>query len=105
MQAVVMDEVDEEAMEAFISDRVKEGATVYTDGSHVYDGLWAGGFEPEAVIHSHGEYVRGEAPHQWDRSLLVDDKAQHYGRVSQGQQEAPGEVCRRFCRKAEYAAG
>ena len=29
-----VDEVDEEAMEAFISDRVKEGATVYTDMAH-----------------------------------------------------------------------
>ena len=61
VRAKVIDEVDEEAMEAFISDRIEKGAMVYTDGSHVYDGLWADGFEHEAVIHSRGEYVRGEA--------------------------------------------
>ena len=61
VQAQVIDEVDEEAMEAFIHDRVEEGATVYTDGSHAYNGLSADGFEHEAVIHSRGEYVRGDA--------------------------------------------
>ena len=61
VQAMVVDEVDEEAMQAFISERVEEGATVYTDGSHVYHGLAMDGYEHEAVIHSRGEYVRGDA--------------------------------------------
>ena len=60
VQAMVVDEVDEEAMETFISERVKEGATVYTDGSHAYCGLGEEGFFHEAVIHSRGEYVRGD---------------------------------------------
>ena len=38
VQAVVIDEPDEESLQTFISDRVREGATVYTDGSHVYNG-------------------------------------------------------------------
>ena len=38
---------------------VTPGATVYTDGSRAYNGLRADGFEHEAVIHSRGEYVRG----------------------------------------------
>lgn len=58
VQAVVINEPDEETLQAFISDRVEEGATVYTDGSHVYNGLE--GYEHEKVIHSRGEYVRGD---------------------------------------------
>ena len=41
-----------------IANTVESGATVYTDGSHVYRGLE--GYEHEAVIHSRGEYVRGD---------------------------------------------
>ena len=59
VQAVVIEEPDEESLQTFISDRVREGATVYTDGSHVYNGLE--GYEHEKVIHSRGEYVRGNA--------------------------------------------
>ena len=60
VQAAVMDEVDAETIGTFISERVGEGATVYTDGSRVYDGLWADGFDHEIVYHSYGEYVRGD---------------------------------------------
>jgi len=59
VQAKVIEETDEDTMNAFIEDRVKKGATVYTDGSHVYNGL--AGYEHEKVIHSRGEYVRGDA--------------------------------------------
>ena len=59
VQAEVIEESDEETLQGFIADRVKEGATVYTDGSHAYNGLE--GYEHEKVIHSRGEYVRGEA--------------------------------------------
>ena len=59
VQALVIDEPDEDTMNAFIEDRVKKGATVYTDGSHVYNDLE--GYEHEKVIHSRGEYVRGDA--------------------------------------------
>ena len=59
VQALVIEETDEETLQGFIADRVKEGATVYTDGSHAYNGLE--GYEHEKVIHSRGEYVRGDA--------------------------------------------
>lgn len=59
VQALVIDEPDEETLHEFINDRVEDGATVYTDGSHVYNGL--AGYEHEKVIHSRGEYVRGDA--------------------------------------------
>ena len=59
VKALVIDEPDEEALHAFIEDRVKKGAAVYTDGSHIYNGL--AGYEHEKVIHSRGEYVRGDA--------------------------------------------
>ena len=59
VQAKVIDEPDEDTMNAFIEDRVKKGATIYTDGSHVYNHL--DGYEHEKVIHSRGEYVRGDA--------------------------------------------
>ena len=60
VQATVIDEVDAETMGTFISDCVDEGATVYTDGSRVYDDLWIDGFGHEIVYHSYGEYVRGD---------------------------------------------
>ena len=61
VQALVIDEPDEETLHEFINDRVADGATVYTDGSHVYNGLEVEGYEHEKVIHSRGEYVRGDA--------------------------------------------
>ncbi len=61
VQAQVIDEPDEDTLQQFIADRVEEGATVYTDGSHVYNGLKVEGYEHEKVIHSRGEYVRGDA--------------------------------------------
>ena len=58
VQAKVIEEPDEDTMNAFIEDRVEKGSTVYTDGSHVYNSLE--GYEHEKVIHSRGEYVRGD---------------------------------------------
>ena len=59
VQALVIDEADEDTLKAFIEDTVARGAIVYTDGSHVYNSLE--GYEHEKVIHSRGEYVRGDA--------------------------------------------
>ncbi len=59
VQALVIDDPDEDTLHAFIEDRTKKGATVYTDGSHVYNDLE--GYEHEKVIHSRGEYVRDDA--------------------------------------------
>ena len=61
VKALVIDEPDEETLHEFINERVADGATVYTDGSHVYNGLEMEGYEHEKVIHSRGEYVRGDA--------------------------------------------
>ena len=61
VKAIVIDEPDEETLHEFINTRVADGATVYTDGSHVYNGLEMEGYEHEKVIHSRGEYVRGDA--------------------------------------------
>ena len=58
VQAIVIDDADEDTLKAFIEDTVERGATVYTDGSHVYNSLE--GYEHEKVIHSRGEYVRGD---------------------------------------------
>ena len=59
VQARVIEDTDEDTLQGFIADRVKKDATVYTDGSHAYNGL--DGYEHEKVIHSRGEYVRGDA--------------------------------------------
>ena len=59
VQAVVMPEVDTETMSEFVSDRVDEGAKVYTAGPRVYDELWVAGFDHDIVYHSQREYVRG----------------------------------------------
>lgn len=58
MQAIVIDEADEDTLKEFITNTVESGATVYADGSHVYNRLE--GYEHEKVIHSRGEYVRGD---------------------------------------------
>ncbi len=58
VQAEVFEDVDEDAINQFIEDCVEKGATVYTDGSHVYNALE--GYEHDKVIHSRGEYVRGD---------------------------------------------
>ena len=59
VQAEVIEEVDEDTLLGFIGDRVKNGSILYTDGSHVYRGIEE--YEHETVIHSRGEYVRGDA--------------------------------------------
>ena len=59
VQAQVIGEVDEDTLFDFIGDRVKKGSILYTDESHVYRGIEE--YEHEVVIHSRGEYVRGDA--------------------------------------------
>ena len=60
VQAEVIDEPDEEALREFVSRYIAEGATVYTDGSYAYQDMREDGYFHEAVIHSRGEYVRGD---------------------------------------------
>ena len=57
VSAAVIDHADEETLLGFISERVEDGATVYTDGAYEYRGM---DYPHEWVSHSRGEYVRGE---------------------------------------------
>ena len=47
---------DKATVQGFIKTQVKAGAKLYTDNSRAYEGL-----DREAVCHSLGEYVRGQA--------------------------------------------
>ena len=60
VQAEVIEEPDEDALREFVSRYIAEGATVYTDGSYAYQDMDMDGYFHEAVIHSRGEYVRGD---------------------------------------------
>ena len=53
-------ETDAPTLAGFVADRTAPGAKVFTDESRAYSGLSAR-FTHEAVNHSAGEYVRGEA--------------------------------------------
>jgi len=54
-------DVEAETALKIIGRRVSEGSTVYTDSFKAYLGLGEAGYRHEAVNHSVGEYVRGEA--------------------------------------------
>ncbi len=45
---------------AMVAAVVQPGGTVHTDGSNIYDTLWQIGYDHHKVIHSVGEYVRGD---------------------------------------------
>ncbi len=49
---------DAETLQGFVADHAAPGATVYTDEASAYKGM---PFDHEAVNHSVGEYVRGQA--------------------------------------------
>ena len=51
-------ETDKPALQSFVGAHAAPGATVYTDEAKAYQGM---PFEHEAVKHSVGEYVRGQA--------------------------------------------
>ena len=57
VSASVIDHADEETLLGFISEHVKKGSTVYTDGAYEYRGM---DYPYEWINHSRGEYVRGE---------------------------------------------
>ena len=58
ISATVVKAADATTLQAFIKDRVVEGATVYTDEASAYNGM---PYEHEAVRHSAGEFVRDMA--------------------------------------------
>ena len=56
--AKVVKSADKDTLQGFVKDHAAEGATVYTDEAIAYETL---PFDHEAVKHSVGEYVRGQA--------------------------------------------
>ena len=57
VSATVVDDVGEETLQGFISDRVKKGSTVYKGGLYEYRGI---DYHHEWVNHSVGEYISGD---------------------------------------------
>ena len=57
VSARVVQETDAETLQGFVGGHIKDGATVYTDEAKAYQGMP----NREAVKHSAGEYVKGEA--------------------------------------------
>ena len=58
VSAAVVEKTDAKTLQKFVTDRTEETAMVYTDDASAYTGIAR---EHEAVRHSVGEYVRGEA--------------------------------------------
>ena len=58
VSAAVVERTDAKTLQKFVTDRTEETATVYTDDASAHTGITR---EHEAVRHSVGEYVRGEA--------------------------------------------
>ncbi len=57
VSASVVDGADKETLHGFVKAHAEDGATVYTDEAKAYEGLP----NREAVKHSAGEYVKGQA--------------------------------------------
>lgn len=51
---------DTNTLTGFVQEHVRKGATVYTDGSNIYNSLASLGFNHDTVIHSKEEYARGD---------------------------------------------
>ena len=76
VSAAVVDTPDKRTMHRFIAERAAPNAKVYTDDYVVYRGM---PFDHEAVRHSTGEYVRGEAHTQGIESFWSVLKRAHKG--------------------------
>ena len=94
---------DEATLMGFVAETVSPQSTIYTDGSTSYTDA-DGTYTHQAVRHSVGEYVRGQAPHQRDRIVLVDAQAGAHGDVPQAQPEAPAPLRHRVRRTEERQA-
>ena len=73
--AAVVASTDAGTLRGFVADRAAEGAMVYTDDARAYRGLP----RHEAVSHSTGEYVRGDAHTNGIESLWSTLKRAHKG--------------------------
>ena len=73
--ALVVEHTDAETLQSFVHDHASPQTTIYTDGSTAYDGLP----RREAVHHSVGEYVRGQAHTNGVESFWATLKRAHKG--------------------------
>ena len=76
VNAHVVEETDAETLHGFVSKTAATGAQVYTDEHRSYEGL---PFPHEAVKHSVGEYVRGQAHTQGIESFWSLLKRGYHG--------------------------
>ena len=72
--AMVAESIDKITVQDFIGSKAKAGAKLYTDDSRAYEGL-----DREAVRHSLGEYVRGQAHTNGMESFWAMLKRGFYG--------------------------
>ena len=74
--ARTVEATDKPTLQGFIGEHTAPGATVYTDEAKAYEGM---PFEHEAVCHSVGEYVRGQAHTNGMESFWSMLKRGYYG--------------------------
>ena len=73
----MVETTDKKSLQGFISNHVSAGSTVYTDEHKSYQNM--AGFKHEAVKHSVGEYVRGQAHTNGIESFWALLKRAHTG--------------------------
>ena len=78
VRAKVVSSTDAPTLQGFVRDNTEPGATVYTDEAGAYRGL-ARDYEHEAVNHSAGEYIRGQAGINGMESFWSTLKRAHKG--------------------------
>ena len=78
VKAMVIGGTTQEELEGFIQDRVKPGATVFTDDHGGYNRLWLD-FNHASVRHSVREYVKGQAHTNGIESFWALLKRGYYG--------------------------
>ena len=76
VSATVVEAADAKSLQAFLKERVVEGATVYTDEAAAYKGM---PYEHESVRHSAGEFVREMAHVNGIESFWAMLKRAHKG--------------------------
>ncbi len=76
VSAEVVQSTDKDTLQGFVTERTEAGATVYTDEASAYEGLPR---THEAVKHSVGEYVRGQASTNGVESFWSMLKRGYYG--------------------------
>ena len=77
VRAEVVRNTDAPTIRGFVREHTEPGATLYTDEASVYEGMPE--FDHEAVNHSVGEYVRGQAPTNGIESFWSMLKRAHSG--------------------------